>query len=465
MPARIMRFPALTAILEYLTPRRLFEKLTIVSKMLMGYMVLAALTVAVVAYALLSLQRLNKLNSDIVRAEIPVQKTADAMLDALLAQDSYENRYLILGDGDMRDLFRKRAREFKQLMEALQGIPGQDPDLLKKISALNEQYCKLFEREAAYIHAGDLGAAVALSQGGLKKKSEKLAELVRMLSSGAKQSQGRKMMNISRLGRSALFTTAILCILSIVIGALSGMIVTHHISSPLAALRVATTHIAEGDYAYDPRITSKDEIGALSQAFVAMGKRLGSLEEMYRDASPLTRLPGGIAIENIMKRRLDSGQQLAFCLLDLDNFKAFNDYYGYAHGNEVLKETAHILETVVRTKGSPDDFVGHIGGDDFVVITDPASMRGVCEETIRLFDRRIPAFYNEKDRAAGFIFGKTRQGQDMRFPLMTISIAVVTNEKREIRDALEAAEIAAELKDYAKTIPTSVYVVNKRLAA
>ncbi len=205
--------------------------------------------------------------------------------------------------------------------------------------------------------------------------------------------------------------------------------------------------------------------GALSQAFVAMGKRLGSLEEMYRDASPLTRLPGGIAIENIMKRRLDSGQQLAFCLLDLDNFKAFNDYYGYAHGNEVLKETAHILETVVRTKGSPDDFVGHIGGDDFVVITDPASMRGVCEETIRLFDRRIPAFYNEKDRAAGFILGKTRQGQDMRFPLMTISIAVVTNEKREIRDALEAAEIAAELKDYAKTIPTSVYVVNKRLAA
>ncbi len=460
-----MRLPSLPTLLEYLTPRGLFDKLTIVSKMLMGYTTLAALTVFVVAYALLSIQRLNKLNSDIVRVELPIQKTADAMLEDLLAQDSYEKRYLVLGDGDMRALFRKRAGEFNQLLEMLQKIPGQDPALLKKISELNEQYRKLFEREARYIKTGDHAAAASLSQGGIKKRSEKLAELLRALSNEAKQSQGRKMMNISKLGRAALYTTAMLCILSIVIGVLFGMIVPHHISSPLVALHVATTHIAEGDYAYDPRITRRDEIGALSLAFVAMGKRLGSLEEMYRDASPLTRLPGGIAIENIMKRRLDSGQQLAFCLLDLDNFKAFNDYYGYAHGNDVLKETAPIIETAAKEKGTPEDFVGHIGGDDFVVITTPARMRDVCEETIRLFDQRIPAFYNEIDRAKGYIFGKTRQGQDMRFPLMTISIAVVTNEKRTIKDALEAAEIAAELKDYAKTIPTSVYVVNKRVIA
>jgi diguanylate cyclase (GGDEF)-like protein len=457
-----MKLPALTTILENLTPRRLFEKLTIVSKMLMGYMTLVVLTVIVVTYALLNLQRLNKLNNEIVSVEIPIQKTAEAMLDTLLAQDTYEKRFLILGDNDMHTLFRKRAGEFKQWVEVLKKIPSHNSDLLKKINDLNTQYCDLFEREARFMKAGNLEAAASLSQGSLRKRSEKLLELLRSMSSEAKQSQGRKMKNISELGRSALYTTIMLCILSIVVGVLFGMIVTHHISSPLVKLHVATTHIAEGDFSYDPQITSRDETGALAQAFVAMGKRLGALEEMYRDASPLTRLPGGIAIENIMKRRLASGQQLAFCLLDLDNFKAFNDHYGYAHGNEVLRETANIVETAAQEKGTPEDFVGHIGGDDFVVITTPACMRAVCEETIRLFDQRIPAFYNETDRTNGYIFGKTRQGQDMQFPLMTISIAVVTNEKRTIKDALEAAAIAAELKDYAKTIPTSVYVVNKR---
>jgi len=459
-----MKLSTLPTILEHLTPRRLFEKLTIVSKMLMGYMTLVVLTVIVVTYALLNLQRLNKLNSEIVRVEIPIQKAADAMLDTLLAQDMYEKRYLILGDNDMRTLFRKRAKEFNQWIAVLKEIPDHDPDLLKKISELHYQYCNLFEREARLMKAGDLEAAVSLSQGNLKKRFEKLLELLRSMSSEAKRSQSRKMKNMSELGRSALYTTTLLCILSIVVGVLFGMIVTHHISSPLVKLRLATTHIAEGDFYYDPRITSRDETGALAQAFITMGKRLGSLEEMYRDASPLTRLPGGIAIENIMKRRLDSGQQIAFCVLDLDNFKAFNDHYGYAHGNEVLKETAHIIETAVQEKGTPEDFFGHIGGDDFVVITTPARMRDVCEETIRLFDRRIPAFYNETDRTNGFILGKTRQGQDMQFPFMTISIAVVTNEKRTIKDSLEAAAIAAELKDYAKTIPTSVYVVNKRLS-
>ncbi len=460
-----MKLPAMPTILESLTPRTLFEKLTIVSKMLMGYMTLVVLTVIVVTYALLNLQRLNKLNSEIVNVEIPIQKAAEAMLDTHLAQDTFEKRYLILGDNDMRTLFRKRAGEFNQWLAVLKEMPDHDPDLMKKISELNNQYCTLFDREARLIQAGDLKAAESISQGRLKKRSEKLLELLRFMSREAKRAQGRKMIAMTELGRSALYTTAILCILSLVVGVLFSMIVTHHISSPLVKLHVATTHIAEGNFTYDPQITSRDETGALAQAFVTMGKRLSSLEEMYRDASPLTRLPGGIAIENILKRRLDSDQRIAFCLLDLDNFKAFNDHYGYAHGNEVLKETARIIETATLEKGTPEDFVGHIGGDDFVVITTPARMRGVCEETIRLFDLRIPAFYNETDRTNGFIFGKTRQGQDMQFPLISISIAVVTNEKRTIKDALEAAEIAAELKDYAKTIPASVYVVNKRLSA
>ena len=211
-----------------------------------------------------------------------------------------------------------------------------------------------------------------------------------------------------------------------------------------------------------PQIRTDDEIGVLASAFVDMGARLRKLEEMYLDASPLTRLPGGIAIENILKKRIDNKQPLALCTFDLDNFKAYNDRYGYAQGSEVLKETAHIIEKAAKTKGIVDDFVGHIGGDDFVVITVPDRMRQICEEVISQFDRKIVDFYDEQDKKNGYILGKTRQGVDMKFPIMTISIAIVTNEQREISSPLEASEIAAELKDYAKTIPKSVFVIDKR---
>jgi GGDEF domain-containing protein len=183
---------------------------------------------------------------------------------------------------------------------------------------------------------------------------------------------------------------------------------------------------------------------------------------MYLDASPLTRLPGGIAIENVLKKRLESGQPVAFCVFDLDNFKAFNDRYGYANGSEVIKETARIIEACVKQKGLTEDFVGHVGGDDFVVVTTPEFMRPICDEIIERFDKRIPLFYEERDRKTGYILGKTRQGVEMKFPIMTISIAIVTNERRILTNPLEASEIAAELKDYAKTIPKSVYVIDKR---
>jgi diguanylate cyclase (GGDEF)-like protein len=225
---------------------------------------------------------------------------------------------------------------------------------------------------------------------------------------------------------------------------------------------VATERISEGNFDYDPQIQTIDEIGSLSEAFLAMGKRLRKLEEMYLDASPLTRMPGGIAIENVLKKRIEAGQPLAFCVLDLDNFKAFNDRYGYANGSEVIKETARIIESVVKAKGTPDDFTGHVGGDDFVVITTPDVMRDVAGEIISRFDQRIPEFYDPADRKQGHILGKTRQGVEMQFPIMTISIAIVTNERRKYANSLEASEIAAELKDYAKTIPKSVFVVDKR---
>ena len=448
-------------ILDKLVPTRLFARLNIANKMLLGYMTLVVLTVIVVAYALISLQQINTLNKSIVKVDIMVEEASDKMLDALLGQDMYEKRFLILKSKDMMDLFAKRGKEFDSWFNRLKGLPAAGLPL-ETLENLYRKYTDLFAKETQLIRSKKVEQAYAVSNHEMRRVIDKLIDTLKIMSSTAKASQDTKMKQISDIGGIAFQTTAVLCMISIIAGALAVLVVTHHISSSINKLKVATERVAEGNFDYDPKITTEDEIGSLSGAFLAMGKRLRKLEEMYLDASPLTRLPGGIAIETVLKKRIDSKLPIAFCVLDLDNFKAFNDRYGYANGSEVIKETAKIIDNVVKSKGSPDDFIGHVGGDDFVVITTPEFMRELSSEIISQFDRRIPDFYDSEERERGYILGKTRQGIEMEFPIMSISIAIVTNEHRKLINHLEASEIAAELKDYAKSIPKSVFVVDKR---
>jgi GGDEF domain-containing protein len=452
----------LSRLLDKLVPTSLFSRLTIAKKMLIGYLTLVALTVGVVAYALVSLQRINNLNRSIVKVDVVVEEASGKMLDALLAQDTYEKRFLVLKSTDMKKLFIKRGKEFRNWLDVLKNLPDRNDLPIATIDKLFTRYTDLFTKETRLVGKQAYEQASAISNRELKTVLDRLLDTLRAMSVSAKAEQEKKMKGISLLGDSAFVTTAVLCLFSILMGAIAGLVVTHHISSSIHKLKEATEHIAEGNFDYDPNIRTEDEIGSLSGAFLTMGKRLRKLEEMYLDASPLTRLPGGIAIENVLKKRLESGQPVAFCVLDLDNFKAFNDRYGYANGSEVIKETAKIIENVVKSRGTFEDFVGHVGGDDFVVITTPDHMREIAGEIISQFDQRVPEYYDADDRQRGFILGKTRQGIEMEFPIMTISIAIVTNENRQLVNPLEASEIAAELKDYAKTMPKSVFVVDKR---
>ena len=451
-----------TKTLDKLVPTRLFTRLNIANKMLSGYMTLVVLTAIVVAYALISLQRINTLNRSIVNVDIKMEEASDKMLDALLGQDMYEKRFLILKSKDMIQLFATRGKEFNTWFAKLKSLPDSSSLPVDKIEKLYRKYTALFAKEILLIRSNKVEQAYAVSNKDLRSVIDKIIETLKAMSSTAKENQDLKMKQISEIGGSAFQTTAVLWLVSIIVGALAALVVTHHISSSVNKLREATERIAEGNFDYDPKIITEDEIGNLSEAFLTMGKRLRKLEEMYLDASPLTRLPGGIAIETVLKKRIDSKQPIAFCVLDLDNFKAFNDRYGYANGSEVIKETAKIIDNVVKSKGSPDDFIGHVGGDDFVVITTPEFMRELSSEIISQFDRRIPDFYDREERERGYILGQTRQGIEMEFPIMSISIAIVTNEHRQLTNHLEVSEIAAELKDYAKSIPKSVFVVDKR---
>ncbi len=184
--------------------------------------------------------------------------------------------------------------------------------------------------------------------------------------------------------------------------------------------------------------------------------------EIDLEANPLTRLPGNISILNDLNQRLASQNPFAVCYVDLDKFKVYNDTYGFEHGDNVIKETARILLRAVKEQGNPDDFVGHIGGDDFVVVTTIPMVDILCPKIFDDFDKTIRGFYNEADWKNGYIIGHDRQGAERKFPLLSISIGVVTNELRKIDHVAQIGEIGAELKAYAKSLKKSNYVVDKR---
>ena len=180
------------------------------------------------------------------------------------------------------------------------------------------------------------------------------------------------------------------------------------------------------------------------------------------DANPLTRLPGNVSIINEIGNRIDRNELFAVCYVDLDKFKVFNDKYGFEKGDEVIKNTARILISAVQEKGAPQDFIGHIGGDDFVVMTSPGRVDEVCKKIIADFSSMVPGLYSKEDLKKGYIMGKDRQKKVRKIPLLSVSIGVVTNEKRKITHVGEVGEIGAELKSYAKSLEGSNYVKERR---
>ncbi len=180
--------------------------------------------------------------------------------------------------------------------------------------------------------------------------------------------------------------------------------------------------------------------------------------ELSLDANPLTRLPGNISIERELMKRLADDRKFAVGYADLDNFKAFNDKYGFTLGDRVLFDAGRIMKDIVV----PPDFVGHIGGDDFVFISIPDKIDALCCQIIETFDSEILKYYDEESQAKRYIESKSRNGATMQFGLMSISIAVVTNLERRFTHFAEIGETGADLKKHLKTMPGSNYLIDRR---
>ena len=198
------------------------------------------------------------------------------------------------------------------------------------------------------------------------------------------------------------------------------------------------------------------------QELLARIKMILRRTERDLDANPLTRLPGNVSILNELQTRIDKKGLLAVIYADLDKFKVYNDKYGFSHGDEIIRETARLLIRSTQACGNPDDFIGHIGGDDFVIVTSPDKADGICQRIIEEFEKMSPSFYTEEDRQAGFIMGKDRKGVEQKFGLLSISMGIVSNENRQVSHVAQIAEIGAELKEAAKRMDRSSYIKDRR---
>jgi len=180
------------------------------------------------------------------------------------------------------------------------------------------------------------------------------------------------------------------------------------------------------------------------------------------DSNPLTHLPGNNIIQKTIQRLIESGKRFSVIYADLDNFKAYNDKYGFVKGDEMILFAAKLIENTIHKYGNFEDFLGHVGGDDFIFITSPDKVAIICETIKNEMDEKIGELYSDEDRKRGYIVSKDRQGVVREFPLVTLSMAVISNEERRLSSIAEISEIAGELKKLAKSITGNSCVFDKR---
>lgn len=436
--------------------------LTLRQQIFLGYLVMVLFTLIVGAYAIWGLQELNQITSDVIFSDLKVGEKIIKLNDSALAQDLYEKRFLTLQQADAENLFWNRSREFKSLLSEIAATESSLKNSIDNINTLHDSYTQVVTKEISLVKSGKRGEAEEISAVSLKSGFNKILQQIRDIDIQIKAQQNKHIGKAGSLGEKALMITIILSTGSFVFGILFASLLTSHLTTAITRLKAATHSIRSGNFDNLPEIKGADELADLAISFKEMSARLKELEVTNLDANPLTKLPGNLAIEKELLTRLNDSEKFSFCLVDLDNFKAFNDRYGYARGSDIIKWLGEALSRIKKEFGSPDDFLGHIGGDDFVIICSPEIVHNICDKIIDAFDKGIVEFYDPEDLKKGFIVSVDRNDNPAIFGIMTVSIAVVNTDRTLIREPKEVALKVTELKQYAKTFAKSLYIMDRR---
>jgi len=425
--------------------------LSLIQKISVGYAAMALFTMAALVYSSLNLYALNRTARGIANKDLPVISSLIKLRASLLAQESHAGKYAILKDATFIELFHQREKESLADLALLGQLDrGSDSAALQRLYAE-------YRATSAALFAGRDGQT-----GQFRSASLKLLNAVDAL---YVKRQGLLQAELQRANYqqdSTVRWTIVISCIGFLLAIAVAPFVTYRTFRAIRKLQRATHRIAEGDFDYDPQIPPGDEISELACDFTRMAARLKVLEQNSLDASPLTRLPGNIAIERVLDQRLKSGASFAFCYADLDNFKPFSDHYGYAKGSELLRVTGDLILATVKALGDPGSFVGHIGGDDFVMVLSTEKAAAACEAVINSFDAEVTRHFSPEDLARGGIEGCDRYGVHRFFPLTTISIAVIICGGDEFGTAVDIARASAQVKDSVKETPGSSYLISRQ---
>lgn len=178
--------------------------------------------------------------------------------------------------------------------------------------------------------------------------------------------------------------------------------------------------------------------------------------------NPLTKLPGNLVIQREIQKRIDRDEIFSLAYADLDNFKPFNDKYGFSRGDEVIKMLGRLILNIVRANQPQDSFIGHIGGDDFVYIMHPEKIEKTTVQIIEIFDNLVKNFYDLEDFQRGYIESISRDGKILQFPIMTVSVGITSTKHRKFRHFSEMAEVASMMKAIAKKQKEKRYAIDRR---
>jgi GGDEF domain-containing protein len=250
--------------------------------------------------------------------------------------------------------------------------------------------------------------------------------------------------------------------LIVIVQALFAVLLFTMLLFPLRRLSKCAGQIAEGKMDARIPIVRNDEIGQVASALNEMSVALQRKHDETMVNNPLTGLPGNIAIFNYLNDCLANDDIMCALYCDLSNFRAYNDKYGFTKGDEVIIFMRDCLRLAAKKNNMGGVFIGHEGGDDFVAITGYEQWEIFAKSVVTFFDKGIHSFYNSTDARNGYIELVNRRGESRRVPLMSISVAVVTNKTRNFQSVAELISVAGEVRKYVKSREGSCYAIDRR---
>lgn len=425
-----------------------FPRLTLIQKMIISFVVSGFFLLAALIYSVANMSSMYRTQESIARNDLTAATVTISLHEILLAQERSVGRYQILHQQEFRELSDKNAAKFLDGLTVLRQVSN-EPALAVLVTEYTG-YADLVKK---------LFAGQSVAPAAIRESAERVEKAFARLRTEQQLALDHKLKESDEKVSKTVVISIGLAIGGVAIAFVVAFLMIYSFAASIGKLQRATHRIADGDFDHQPGILPGDEIGALAQDFSRMAERLKQLEQISLDASPLTRLPGNIAIERSLNRRLRENVSFVMCYIDLDNFKSYNDRYGYIKASELLKEAGRLIYEAVLQLHDPEAFVGHIGGDDFVVIVNGDKAEDACRSIIRDFDAMIPTYYSDEDRSAGAINGVDRYGVSRVFPLVSISIAALDCHPGDYATAAEIATAAAEVKDRVKGTPGSNFII------